>query len=154
MALVLAVTAALLSVTAVEVSVGGESRKSGTTPEPVIEELAEGRQAEPISVHVDGSGNQVQLNFRKITIPPKGSTGPHCHYGQLLGVVQKGTLTLYAPIFSEGVHKYKAGESVTEGRGYVHEGHNESDTEDVVLWVTYITPEGKPLAEADLSKCN
>jgi len=23
----------------------------------------------------------------------------------------------------------------------------------MVLWVTYLTPEGKPLAEADLSKC-
>jgi quercetin dioxygenase-like cupin family protein len=67
-------------------------------------------------------------------------------------VVDKGTLTHYAPIYASGVHKYNKGDSIFEGSGYVHEGKNEGD-EDVVLIVTYVTPEGDPLAETDLKHC-
>lgn len=93
-----------------------------------------------------------QVNYREITIEPGAGTGLHCHYGQLIAVVAQGELTHYADIYPDGVHVYRTGESIVEGAEYVHEGRNEGD-EDVVLWVTYITPEGKPLAETDLTKC-
>ncbi|MFE0104647.1 cupin domain-containing protein [Streptomyces sp. NPDC059009] len=122
----------------------------GRSTAPVVREVAEGRQEGPVRVDVDGP---VQVNYRKITIPPGGGTGQHCHYGELVGVVKKGKLTHYAPVHPGGVRTFKAGESIVEGSGYVHEGRNEGK-KDVVLWVTYMTPEGKPLAEPDLSKCD
>ncbi|MFE0172243.1 cupin domain-containing protein [Streptomyces sp. NPDC059002] len=120
-----------------------------STP-PVIKEVAEGKQKGSVRVDVDG---HVQVNYRKITLSPGASTGRHCHYGRLIGVVKSGKLTHYAPVYPGGVHTYSAGESIVEGSGYVHEGRNEGK-KDVVLWVTYVTPEGKPLAEPDLSKCD
>ncbi|MFI1967022.1 cupin domain-containing protein [Streptomyces pathocidini] len=115
----------------------------------MVEEIAQGKQPGPVDVRVDGPA---QVNFRKITLPPGASTGRHCHYGQLVGVVESGTLTHYARVHPGGVHVYKPGDSVVEGSGYIHEGRNEG-TADVVLWVTYVTPKGKPLAEPDLGKC-
>lgn len=90
--------------------------------------------------------------FRRITIKPGAGTGEHCHDGQLLAVVEKGTLTHYAPIYPGGVHVYHAGDTVVEGAHYVHQGKNES-TDDVVLLVTYVIAQGKPLAQTDLTQC-
>lgn len=114
----------------------------------IVDEYAEGRQDGPVNVDVSGPA---QVNFRKITIPPGAGTGWHCHYGNLVAVVQQGELT--HELQSGGTRTYKAGESVIEGSGYVHQGLNKG-TEDVVLWVTYVTPEGKPLAETDLAQCD
>jgi hypothetical protein len=51
------------------------------------------------------------------------------------------------------VHVYEAGDTIVEGASYVHEGMNLSDDE-VVLLVTYVTAEGKPLAETELANCD
>ena len=115
-------------------------------------DLAEGEQDAPVEVSVSGDDG-VGVSFREITLAPGASTGVHCHYGQLVAVVSEGTLTHYADIYPSGVHVYKTGDSIIEGAGYHHEGRNEGD-ENVVLWVTYIIPEGKPLAETDLSHCD
>ncbi|MEV4432726.1 cupin domain-containing protein [Streptomyces sp. NPDC049585] len=119
-------------------------------PAPRIEEIAQGTQTGPVKVAVLGP---VQVNFREVTIPPGGSTGKHCHHGQLVGVVKSGTLTHYAPVYPGGVHVYRTGDSITEGKGYVHEGRNEGTT-PLVLWATYMTPKGEPLADTDLSRCD
>ena len=121
-----------------------------TAPQLAVEELGEGRQAKSLAVDVKGP---VQVNYRKITFPPGAGTGKHCHDGNLVGVVERGTLTHYAPVYDDGVHEYEAGDSLVEGAGYVHEGRNEG-TEDVVLWVTYLTPEGDPLSQSDLAQCD
>jgi quercetin dioxygenase-like cupin family protein len=121
-----------------------------TAPKLVVDELSEGTQKAGLGIDVKGP---VQVNYRKITFPPGAGTGKHCHQGNLVGVVEKGTLTHYAPIYDSGVHEYQAGDSLVEGSGYVHEGKNEG-TEDVVLWVTYITPQGDPLSQPDLAKCD
>lgn len=124
---------------------------SASTAAPVtIDELGQGAQDGPVDLDVSGP---TQVTYRKITIKPGGGTGLHCHYGQLIAVVGQGVFTHYAPMYPGGVHEYHVGDSIIEGADYVHEGTNEG-TEDMVLWVTYLTPEGKPLAEADLSKCN
>ena len=106
-----------------------------------------------MDVEVDGGAEGVQVNFREITIEPGAGTGRHCHYGQLIAVVEQGDLTHYADIYPGGVHVYRTGESIIEGAGYPHEGRNEGQ-EDVVLMVSYVTPDGKPLAETDLTNCD
>lgn len=112
---------------------------------------AEGTQDGPVEVVVVGEDG-VGVTFREIILAPGAGTGKHCHYGQLIAVVQQGALTHYADIYPGGVHVYETGDSIIEGAGYPHEGRNEGD-DDVVLWVTYVIPEGKPLAETDLSHC-
>ncbi|MFE5827705.1 cupin domain-containing protein [Streptomyces erythrochromogenes] len=143
---------AVVAATAVLTTSGAAASQAAVTrktPAPTVREIAQGGQQDPVDVAVDGP---TQVNFREITIPRGGSTGRHCHYGQLIGVVKSGSLTHRAPVYPDGVHVYNAGDSLVEGAGYVHEGRNEG-TEDVVLWVTYVTPQGRPLAETDLSKC-
>lgn len=116
-------------------------------------DLAVGEQDGPINVAVDGGEDGVGVTFREITIRPGASTGVHCHYGQLIAVVKEGALTHYADMYPGGVHVYDTGDAIVEGAGYPHEGRNEGTT-DVILWVTYIIPEGKPLAETALTNCD
>lgn len=113
-------------------------------------ELAAGTQDAAVDVDVAGP---TQVAMREITLAPGASTGLHCHYGQLIAVVEQGVFTHYAPVYPEGVHVYHAGDSLVEGAHYVHQGVNEG-TEDVVLSVTYVIPAGDPLSETDLSNCD
>ncbi|MGO1735616.1 MAG: cupin domain-containing protein [Leucobacter sp.] len=126
-----------------------EAEHSEEAPAVEVEELAAGEQDAGLELDFDGP---VGVEFRRITIPPGLGTGKHCHHGNLIAVVEQGTLTHYAPIYPDGVHEYQTGDSVFEGAGYVHEGKNEGD-EDMILMVTYLTPEGEPLAETDLARC-
>lgn len=114
-----------------------------------VEEQGAGTRDAGIAVDLDGP---VTVTFREITLEPGGTTGKHCHDGNLIAVVVQGELTHYAPIYRSGVHVYEAGDAILEGPGYVHEGVNEG-TEPVILEVTYLIPEGDPLAETDLSLC-
>jgi quercetin dioxygenase-like cupin family protein len=123
---------------------------SASTAPVTAVDLAAGTQEDGVDVEVAGP---TQVAFREITLKPGGGTGPHCHYGQLIAVVEAGVFTHYAPIYPTGSHVYTAGDSLVEGAGYVHEGKNEG-TEDVVLTVTYVIPEGEPLAETDLANCD
>ena len=154
--LVRTVSVALIAIgamTATACSGGGSPASSASVVPPVrAVDIAEGDQVEPVDVFVDGGAAGVDVTFREITIEPGAGTGEHCHYGQLIAVVQEGELTHYSETHPGGVRVYKTGESIIEGAGYPHEGRNEGDT-DVVLWVTYVIPDGKPLAETDLAKC-
>lgn len=125
---------------------GARWAAAGPPPTPRVEEFAAGTQREPARINVAGP---LQANVRRITLPPGSSTGPHCHHGQVVAVVRQGTLTLHHP---SGVFRYRTGQSLVEGAGYVHEGRN-NGRDDLVLWVTYLTPAGRPLAETDLSRC-
>jgi quercetin dioxygenase-like cupin family protein len=123
---------------------------SATSAPVTAEDLSEGDLLGAVDIEFAGP---VQVNHRLITIEPGAGTGLHCHYGNLIAVVESGELTHYAPIYATGVHVYRAGGALIEGAGYVHEGKNEG-TVDTVLDVTYVTPEGDPLAETDLAKCS
>jgi quercetin dioxygenase-like cupin family protein len=116
----------------------------------VVEELGAGESAASVDVEVAGPAT---VTYRRITLHPGAGTGLHCHYGQLIAVVEAGEFTHRAPTYPSGVHVYEAGDTIIEGAGYVHEGVNESD-DDVVLLVTYVTAEGEPLAETDLANCD
>ncbi|WP_405853026.1 cupin domain-containing protein [Streptomyces sp. NBC_00090] len=82
---------------------------------------------------------------RTITIAPGGSTGWHHHPGQLIGVVQTGTLTRTFGDCSVEVNS--AGQAFVEPSGgkHVHVGRN-LGTEPVVLYVTYLMPKGAPFS--------
>lgn len=116
----------------------------------VVEELGKGRQDAAVDVEVAGP---TQVAFRRITLHPGAGTGRHCHDGQLVALVESGTLTHYAPVYPTGVHVYEAGDALVEGAHYAHEGKNEG-TEDLVLMVTYVIAEGQPLAQTDLTHCD
>jgi quercetin dioxygenase-like cupin family protein len=144
----------IISLGAAAMSACAAAGSPASTPAPVrAVDVAAGGQDEPVEVLVDGGAAGVDVTFREITIEPGAGTGEHCHYGQLIAVVQEGALTHYSPTHPGGVRVYETGESIIEGPGYVHEGRNEGD-DDVVLWVNYVTPDGDPLAETDLALCD
>ncbi|MFE2020737.1 cupin domain-containing protein [Streptomyces sp. NPDC059499] len=96
---------------------------------------------------------RTDVTVRTITIAPGGSTGWHTHPGQLIAVVQSGTLTRTLDDCS--VEVTPAGTAFIEPSGTKHRhiGRN-LGTEPVVLWVTYLLPEGSELSDdADAVHC-
>ncbi|MDX2729314.1 MULTISPECIES: cupin domain-containing protein [Streptomyces] len=96
---------------------------------------------------------RTDVTFRTITVEPGGSTGWHTHSGQLIAVVKSGTLTRTLDDCS--VEVTPAGTSFIEPAGahHRHIGRN-LGTEPVVLWVTYLLPEGSALSDdADAVDC-
>jgi len=85
------------------------------------------------------------VTVRRIVIPPGGSTGWHYHDGELIAVVQSGTLTRVLHDCSVSITP--SGMSFVEPAGsrHVHQGRN-LGAEPVVLYVTYLLPAGSPLA--------
>ena len=151
MRLVLPVIALAIVLSGCSATAPTEKPQPSASSAPVTAvDLAAGTQDEGVDVEVAGP---TQVAMREITLKPGAGTGEHCHYGQLIAVVAEGELTHYADIYPGGVHVYEEGDSIIEGAGYRHEGRNEGD-ENVVLWVTYVIPEGKPLAETDLTHCD
>lgn len=100
----------------------------------------------------DASPEGPQATVRHITVPPGSRTGEHCHHGHLAMEVEKGQLTHYSDIYPDGVHVYRAGDTISEGARHIHDGVNEG-TEPLELTVTYFTPEGNPTVETDLTQC-
>ncbi|MGW2019776.1 cupin domain-containing protein [Streptomyces sp. NPDC001927] len=91
--------------------------------------------------------------FRTVTLAPGDSTGWHHHPGQIIAVVQSGTLTRV--LHDCSVETLSAGEAFVEpaGRRNRHIGHN-FGTEPVVLYMTCLLPQGAPLAiEAEAPDC-
>ncbi|GAB2612815.1 hypothetical protein GCM10027168_51890 [Streptomyces capparidis] len=104
--------------------------------------LASGTSAEAIAVRGRG---RTEVVFREITIAPGGSTGWHYHDGPVIVVVRSGTLTRTLSDCSTEVSR--PGDSFVEpfGPRRPHTGRN-LGTEPVVLYATYLLPEGSPLA--------
>ncbi len=112
--------------------------------------LATGTSAGTMKVETKGPTDVV---VRTITIAPGGSTGWHHHPGQLIAVVQKGTLSRTLEDCS--VETTTAGQSFIEPSGAKHRhiGRN-LGSEPVVLYVTYMLPAGSPLSvDADAPAC-
>nr|WP_308460740.1 MULTISPECIES: cupin domain-containing protein [unclassified Streptomyces] len=89
---------------------------------------------------------RTDVTVREITVRPGGSTGWHTHRGQLIAVVKAGTLTRTLDDCS--VEVSPAGTTFIEpaGTDHRHVGRN-LGSEPVVLWVTYLLPEGSELSE-------
>jgi quercetin dioxygenase-like cupin family protein len=132
------VVAAGVSVLAVVPSAAIATPGSGVTATI----LAKGTSDQGLKIKTKGRTDVV---VRTITIEPGGSTGWHYHQGKLIAVVQSGTLTRTMADCS--VETATAGQSFVEpdGANHVHIGRN-LGTVPVVLYVTYILPEGAPLS--------
>jgi quercetin dioxygenase-like cupin family protein len=104
--------------------------------------LAKGTSEHGLRIRTEGRTDVV---VRTITIEPGGSTGWHYHLGKLIAVVQSGTLTRTMADCS--VETTTAGQSFVEpdGARNVHIARN-LGTEPVVLYLTYLLPEGAPLS--------
>ena len=104
--------------------------------------LTAGTSSGSIAVTAPGP---TEVTVREITIEPGGSTGWHSHPGDLLAVVQAGTLTRQLADCAEVTTP--AGLAFVEPGGpqHVHVGRN-LGAEPVVLYVTYVLPAGSPLA--------
>jgi quercetin dioxygenase-like cupin family protein len=105
-------------------------------------DLAQGTSAVALRIE---TGGRTQVMVRTVTIEPGGTTGWHYHTGQVIVVVQSGTLTRV--LSDRSVETATAGQSFIElaGADQVHIGHNVG-TEPVVLYLTYLLPEGSPPA--------
>ncbi|MFE9727208.1 cupin domain-containing protein [Streptomyces sp. NPDC005794] len=135
--------AALCLVPAAAVATPG-SGVSGTV-------VAEGTSEGPL--RIEPPEGRADVTFREITVQPGGSTGWHTHKGQLIAVVKSGTLT--RTLHDCSVEVTPAGTSFIEpsGAGHRHIGRN-LGTQPVVLWVTYLLPEGSELSDdADAVDC-
>lgn len=89
---------------------------------------------------------RTEVTFRTITVEPGGSTGWHTHRGQLIAVVKSGTLT--RTLSDCSVEATPAGTSFIEPSGVRHRHIGQNlGTEPVVLWVTYLLPEGSELSD-------
>jgi quercetin dioxygenase-like cupin family protein len=104
--------------------------------------LATGTSADTIRAKNRGP---TDVAVRHIVIDPGGSTGWHYHTGELIAVVQAGTLTRL--LDDCAVEVSRAGQTFVEpsGRRHVHIGRN-LGSEPVELYVTYVLPAGDPLS--------
>ncbi|MFB8027644.1 cupin domain-containing protein [Streptomyces sp. NPDC056465] len=135
--------AALGLVPAVAVATPG----SGVTATVVAKGTSEGK------LKIKTPKGRTDVTFREITVAPGGSTGWHTHSGQLIVVVKSGMLT--RTLDDCTVEATPAGTSFIEPSGarHRHIGRN-LGTEPVVLWVTYLLPEGSELSyDADAVDC-
>lgn len=82
---------------------------------------------------------------QQVTLHPGEKTGWHYHPGEVLVVVESGTLTRYEVTGIPQVHS--AGDAFVEpgGEEHVHIGCN-FDTTPVRLHLTYVNPVGSPLS--------
>lgn len=112
------------------------SRISGTL-------LAKGTSDGTLEIKAEGRTDVV---VRTITIEPGASTGWHHHAGQVIAIVQSGTLT--RTLADCSVVETTAGTSFIEpsGAAHLHDGHN-LGSEPVVLVATYLLPAGSALAD-------
>jgi quercetin dioxygenase-like cupin family protein len=104
--------------------------------------LGKGTSTETIKVKSSGATDIV---IRHIMIEPGGSTGWHHHAGELIAVVQRGTLT--RTLHDCSVHITTAGQAIVEPAGHRHPhiGRN-LGAEPLELYVTYVLPAGAPLS--------
>lgn len=97
------------------------------------------------TLHIKPAQGATDVTVRTITITPGGTTGWHHHPGQVLVVVQSGTLTRTLDDCSLEVTS--AGKAFVEPAGskHRHMGRN-LGTEPLVLVVSYLLPAGAPLS--------
>ena len=103
----------------------------------VIEVIAVGTI--PHSELFDGPAT---VTVRKLTIRPGEVLAWHYHPGYAYNVIKSGTLTVEDGCGGE--ETLTPGQAFEETDGRVHRAKNLSTTEDVVVYNTFIVPQGKP----------
>ncbi|HUE82344.1 MAG TPA: cupin domain-containing protein [Pyrinomonadaceae bacterium] len=82
------------------------------------------------------------VTVRTLTISPGESLAWHYHPGYAYNVVKSGTLTVEDGCGGE--ETLTPGQAFEEMDGRVHRARNLSATDDVVVYNTFIVPQGKP----------
>jgi quercetin dioxygenase-like cupin family protein len=82
------------------------------------------------------------VTVRTLTISPGESLAWHYHPGYAYNVVKSGTLTVEDGCGGE--ETLTVGQGFEEMDGRVHRAKNLSSTDDVVVYNTFIVPQGKP----------
>ncbi|MGQ4485812.1 cupin domain-containing protein [Streptomyces sp. SAS_281] len=126
---------------------------AGATPGSGVTATVVAKGTSPGPLRVSAPEGRADVTFTTATIAPGGSTGWHTHRGRLIVVVKSGTLTRTLDDCS--VEVSPAGTSFVEpsGRNHRHIGRN-LGSEPVVLWVTYLLPEGSALSDdAEAVEC-
>ena len=103
----------------------------------VIQILAVGTIAQ--SDIFDGTAT---VTVRTLTIKPGEALAWHYHPGYAFNVVKSGTLTVEEGCGGE--ETLTAGQAFEELYGQVHRAKNLSATEDVLVYNTFIIPQGRP----------
>lgn len=83
------------------------------------------------------------VTVRTLTINPSESLAWHYHPGYAFNVVKSGTLTVEDGCGGE-LETLTPGQAFEEMEGRVHRAKNLSTTEPVVVYNTFIMPQGKP----------
>ena len=83
------------------------------------------------------------VTVRTLTIKPGEVLAWHYHPGYAFNVVKSGTLTVEDGCGGEE-ETLTPGQAFEEMEGHVHRAKNLSATEDVVVYNTFIVPQGKP----------
>ena len=87
-------------------------------------------------------GGPATLTVRTLTVKPGESLAWHYHPGYAFNVVKSGTLTVEEGC--GGGETLTAGQAFEEEDGHVHRAMNLSATDDVVVYNTFIVPQGRP----------
>jgi len=87
-------------------------------------------------------GGPATVTVRTLTIKPGEVLAWHYHPGYAFNVVKSGTLTVEEGCGGE--ESLAPGQAFEEMEGHVHRAKNLSATEDVVVYNTFIMPQGKP----------
>lgn len=107
-----------------------------------------------VKIKVKGQGTEVinvnnaqETVIQQIIIAPGGATGWHSHPGPVVVLIKSGQMSLYDsddPTCS--ARTYTAGQAfVDSGQGHVHIARNESQSQNLELWATYLdVPAGGP----------
>ncbi|SRR5258705_12158893 len=85
------------------------------------------------------------VTVRTLTIKPGEVLAWHYHPGYAFNVVKSGALTVGEGCGGE--ETLTAGQAFEELDGHVHRAKNLSTTEDVVVYNTFIVPQGQPTTE-------
>jgi quercetin dioxygenase-like cupin family protein len=134
---------AVLVISLVWVGTSKATPPTGLTSEPITsgslpQRIAAKFKMQSGVVHTDVT----QITMIKQTLAPGGSTGWHQHGGPIWVVIASGTLTLYAgddPSCTGVV--YPQGSAFMDPGTHTHIARNEG-TETVVVYVTFMLPEG------------
>lgn len=120
--------------------------------------IASGNLSDSISAKFKPETGVVRTNVAKVTVTkftvaPGGVFGWHQHGGPLWAVVAAGTLTLYDANCT-GVD-YPQGTTFMDPGNHTHNARNESATEEVVVYVTFMLPtDGVTRIDVAPAPCN
>jgi quercetin dioxygenase-like cupin family protein len=93
--------------------------------------------------HSDLFDGPATVTVRTLTIKPGETLAWHYHPGYAFNVVKSGTLTV-----EDGCggpeESLTPGQAFEELEGHVHRAKNLSSTEDVVVYNTFVVPQGRP----------